>query len=239
VRDEEDRHALLLERADDAEELGDLVGVEARGGLVEDEHLRLHVDRASDRDELLHGERVVSEEGARIDVEVEAREELGGAAPHRAPVDRTEAAGLAAEHDVLGDREVGEEVDLLVHGRDARRLRLGGAAEGDLLAGERDGAGVDEVDARERLDERGLAGAVLAHERVHLAREHAEVDAVERLHAREADRDAAHLDDRGGRECLGGRGCGRCRVGGVGHDALHRVVGRVVRCEAATRHPRS
>ena len=78
VRDEEDRDALLLERADDAEELGDLVGVEARGGLVEDEQLRLHVDGAGDRHELLHGERVVAEQRPRVEVEVEAREQLGG-----------------------------------------------------------------------------------------------------------------------------------------------------------------
>ena len=84
VRDEEDRDALLLQRADDAEELGDLVGVEARGGLVEDEHLRLHVDRTGDRHELLHRERVVAEERSGVEVEVEAREQLdrsGGAWP--------------------------------------------------------------------------------------------------------------------------------------------------------------
>ena len=226
VRDEEDRDALLLQRADDAEELGDLVGVEARGGLVEDEHLRLHVDRSGDRNELLHRERVVAEERPRVEVEVEAREQFGGAAAHRPPVDRAEAARLAAEHDVLGHRQVRQEVDLLVHRRDARCLRLGGAAERHLLAREGDGAGVDAVDARERLDERGLARAVLAHERVHLAGEHAEVDAVERLHAGEGDRDALHLDDRRGDGCLGHeslhRGCGgirsvRCRGSRVGH----------------------
>ena len=220
VRDEEDRDALLLQRADDAEELGDLVGVEARGRLVEDEHLRLHVDRAGDRDELLHRERVVAEQRVRIDVEVEPREELRRAAAHRAPVDRTEAMRLPPEHDVLGDRQVREEVDLLVHRRDARGLRLRRPAERDHVAREGDRAGVDAVDTGERLDEGGLAGAVLAHERVHLAGEHPEVDAVERLHTREGDRDAAHLDDRDG------------RFGVIGHAALRRVVGGA--CGAAS-----
>ena len=156
---------------------------------------------AGDRDELLHRERVVAEQRRRVDVEVEPREELGRPAAHRAPVDAAEAARLAAEQDVLGHGQVREEVDLLVHRGDAGGLRLGGAAERDLLARERDRAGVDAVHAGQGLDEGRLARAVLAHERVHLAGEHAEVDAVERLHAREADRDAAHLDDRRGAAC--------------------------------------
>ena len=43
------------------------------------------------------------------------------------------------------------------------------------------------IDAGQRLDQRGLARAVLAHEGVHLAREQAEVDFVERFDAGEVD----------------------------------------------------
>ena len=46
------------EPADDAEELGALVGVEAGGGLVEHEHPDVGRDRPRDRHELLHRERV-------------------------------------------------------------------------------------------------------------------------------------------------------------------------------------
>ena len=55
---------------------------------------------------------------------------------------------------------------------------------------------VDGVDAGERLDQRGLPGAVLAHDDVHLAGAQQEVDVVERQDARELDRDTAHLDER-------------------------------------------
>ena len=81
------------------------------------------------------------------------------AAPvHRRQSMRAEAAGLVAEHHVLADREVRAEVDLLVDGADAGGLRVGRACENALrLAADDDRAGVDRVDAGERLDQRRLA----------------------------------------------------------------------------------
>ena len=86
---------------------------------------------------------------------------------HRGPVDPAPAAQrLTAHEDVLGDREVGEEGRLLVDHRDARGLGLGGRAEVDVLAPEAQRARVAAVHAGDDLDQRGLAGAVLAHQRV-------------------------------------------------------------------------
>jgi hypothetical protein len=75
---------------------------------------------------------------------------------------------VADEH-VLGDRQVGEEARLLVDDGDPEIPRLGGSRDDDRPAGELDGALVGLVDPRERLDERALARAVLADERVDLA----------------------------------------------------------------------
>ena len=111
------------------------------------------------------------------------------------PVDDAGPAHLVAEHDVLRDREVVAEVDLLVHGADPRGLRLRGPGERALLAVDDDLPGVDRVHAGERLDQGGLAGAVLAHQGVHLAGEQPEVDAVQRLDAGERDGDPRHRDD--------------------------------------------
>src|SRR5690606_39950332 len=88
---------------------------------------------------------------------------------------------FVAEHDVLTDGEVRAEVDLLVDRRDTGLLGVGGAAELLALSADGDGPGVDAVDAGEGLDQRRLTGAVLAHERVDLAGEQAELDLVERL----------------------------------------------------------
>ena len=76
---------------------------------------------------------------------------------------------LRADEDVLGDAQVGEERRLLEDDRDPGRLRLLGVVEDRLLAVEQQPAGVGPVDAGEDLDERRLAGAVLADEAVHLA----------------------------------------------------------------------
>ena len=62
----------------------------------------------------------------------------------------------------------------------------------DLLALPDDLAAVGLVRAGEDLDERRLAGAVLAEHAVHLARDDVEVDAAKRLHAGERLRDPAH-----------------------------------------------
>ncbi len=77
------------------------------------------------------------------------------------------------------------EVDLLVHGADPCRLGLRRVVDLERLAAEEDLAGVDAVDAGQRLDQRRLAGAVLAEQGVHLAGEQPERDVVEGEDARE------------------------------------------------------
>ena len=115
---------------------------------------------------------------------------------HALPVDRSGPARFAAEHDVLGDAEVGQQVDLLVHRADARGLRLARRREVHELAVEPNLAGIQSKRAGQRLDQRRLAGAVLSHERVDLAGKHAKADVVERRLGLEAHGGSQHLDDR-------------------------------------------
>ena len=180
VRDEDDGDAALLEVADDAEELGHLVDVEARRRLVEHQHPHVDRDRPGDGDELLDGERVASQHRRRIDRQPEPRQHLRGALAHRRPVDGAEAARFATEADVLGHREIRQQIDLLVDRADPRPQRIGRRAEADGIPVEFDAPGIQVQRAGEGLDERRLAGAVLSHEGVHLAREHAEAHVVER-----------------------------------------------------------
>ena len=93
-----------------------------------------------------------------------------GRAAHRAPVHRREAAaGRVAHEDVLGDGQVREEARLLVDDGDAQRSGVGGPVQLRRRPVEEDRAGVGLVDAGQDLDQRALAGAVLADERVDLA----------------------------------------------------------------------
>jgi len=96
-----------------------------------------------------------------------------------------------AEEDVLGHGELGEEQQLLIDGRDAAFGRL---ARGDGLqlgVADADRAAVGRVDAGDDLDQRRLAGAVLAEQRMHLAGVHVEVDVAQHPDAGEGLRDAA------------------------------------------------
>ena len=108
-----------------------------------------------------------------------------GLACHRAPADEAEPARLVAEEHVLRHRQVVDQVEFLVDGGDAglhRGLRVG---EADRLAEPLDLPGVGLVRAGEHLDQRGLAGAVLAEQAVHLAGPHLQLHAVERAYAGE------------------------------------------------------
>ena len=57
VRDDHHRHPRLGELAHHGEHLADELGIERRGRLVEQHHLRVEAERAGDRDPLLPGRR--------------------------------------------------------------------------------------------------------------------------------------------------------------------------------------
>src|SRR4029079_2092748 len=78
-------------------------------------------------------------------------------------------ASLAAHEDVLGDREMRGQDELLVDHADAQVEPSPWVGDVDLLALVPDGPSVLAVDAREDLHARGLASAVLAHQRMDLA----------------------------------------------------------------------
>ena len=110
----------------------------------------------------------------------------------------------SAERDVLRDRQLAEQRGLLIDRRDAERLRGRGREPRERLAIERDLTGVRLHRAGEDLDERRLAGAVLADERVDLAGAQLERRALERLHT----------------------GVGLGHVGRAKHDLAHRRSGQ-------------
>ena len=66
-------------------------------------------------------------------IDLEPGEQRARLVVHRLPVEQAEAAAFAAEADVLGDRAIGDEIDLLIDRADAlglrvlRRTRLEGA----------------------------------------------------------------------------------------------------------------
>ena len=180
VGDVEDRDAAVGQPPDDGVEEPDLVVGQRGGGLVHRDDARVVADGLGDLDDLLLGDRqgadlVVGRQAA----DPEPVEELLGVAAHAGGVDERAAARLAAEVDVLGDGAVRQEVELLEDRGDAGGLGLHGVVEVVLLAGDLDGAAVGDVHPGQQLHQRGLAGAVLADEAVHLAGHEVEVGGLQ------------------------------------------------------------
>ena len=115
-----------------------------------------------------------------------------GVAARLAVDDQSGDARLAAEEDVVGDGEFGNQVEFLVDDGDACRLRLADAGEADR-PGRRSSivAFIVGIDAGQDLHQRRLAGAVFAHQRVDFAGLQLEVDVAKRGDAAETLGDAA------------------------------------------------
>ncbi len=180
MRDEQNADAAAGELTHDPKQDVDFVGIEAGGRFVQDQHARRHVDRAGNRNEVLHGNRVIAERCADVDGEPEAAQESGCVPAHDAVAHQPEPRRLSAKEQVFGNVEIGKEIDLLIDGGNARFHCLLGIARHDFHAIEPDGAGIALNDPGDSLDQRRLAGAVLAQQRVDLAGTQLKIDTVKR-----------------------------------------------------------
>ena len=109
-------------------------------------------------------------------------DELEGLAdlpPHGLAVEPPGPVDLAAEHDVLLDRHMRGQSELLVDHGDARAEAVEGAGRGVGPAVDLHPAGVGREGAGEDLHHGALAGAVLADEGVDFAPAELEADTVE------------------------------------------------------------
>ena len=97
------------------------------------------------------------------------------------PVERSpRGEPFAAQEQVVRHREGRNELQLLVNDGDAAIRRITRGPQDGIDTVEAHVARRRPLDACEDLDQRGLAGAVLADQGVHVARQQPEVDAVER-----------------------------------------------------------
>ena len=182
VRHVHDRVPLVAQLVDAREQRLGLGLRQRRGRLVEDDHARRLPEHLRDLDELARGERRLRDRRLRVQpLQPDALEHL--ARRRRSSRGRViAAAGRELAHQqVLADRQVGQQAQLLVDDADAGVARLHRRRAADVAAVDLVGAAVALDGAREDLDQRALAGAVLAGEAVHLAGAQLEVDVLERL----------------------------------------------------------
>ena len=189
VRDEHDREAPVGEALDEVEHLARLGDAERRGRLVEDDEPRVpqHGLRDRDRLALAAGERGYGLADGADRGDGERLQRLGRALLHLGSFRRqSRSCVLAAEVHVLDDVEVVAEREVLVDDLDPELRGVLRAVDASPACRRRDLAAVAAVDAGDALDQRRLAGAVVADERHHLAGSHLEVDVGERLDRAEA-----------------------------------------------------
>ena len=156
VRHHHHRHAVPGELDHDVEHLVDHLGVERGGGLVEQHADRVHRQRAGDRHPLLLAAGELAGKLVLLRLEADPVEELPAA------LDRLVLAALQhldlREGEVLRDRQVRKELEVLEHHADARaQLRQVGLGTPDRNAVDGDLPLLERLEAIHALDQRRLA----------------------------------------------------------------------------------
>ena len=112
-----------------------------------------------------------------------ARERFLRHTPLRAAVDQPQATRRVADRDVVRDREIRNEGELLEDAGDAGRVGGGGRCKANCLPVEQHAALVGRDDAGHDFDQRRFPGTVLAQHRMDAADFDRQVGVLQRAHA--------------------------------------------------------
>ena len=201
VRDVHDCEALLLEPANQLEQLLYVVVREAARGLVEHEYAATECQRSRDFHELLRCRRKLADRRVEGNIRVpELPERRTRREPDRAAVNDAERARhplprrLDAERDVVHDAQVRRERELLINHRHAGLASLTRVSRLVRRVIQRHRSRIWNDGARKNRHQRALARAVLADERAYFPAAHSKIDTVEGNGAAERLAHAAHFE---------------------------------------------
>ncbi|MGY4253815.1 hypothetical protein ACVI1L_000883 [Bradyrhizobium sp. USDA 4516] len=190
--------------ADRVEQDTNFIRSQGRCRFIEDQQAHLAHQCLGDLGHLAVGERQRADCCLGIEGNAELAQERPGPGHQFALADKAEPrTRLAAEQQIVGDAQRLDETEVLIDDGDACLARSSRTVERSWFAGDLDRAAVGRVDTTKDLDQRGLAGPVLAQQRVHLAGPDLEVDVAQRPHAAEASVDATDHQQRRRRPRLG------------------------------------
>jgi len=157
VTDVDARHPMLFECPQDLHELIDFSLCQRAGGLVEDQDARILGQRLSNLCHLHFADSEMLDDGLRPEIQLVIGRDLQGVGVEPVPVDRAVLDRFFAKVDILADRHVGDQGQLLVHDGDALFSGLVDrlSSKLELLAFVRDRAFVHAVgiDTRQDLDQ--------------------------------------------------------------------------------------
>src|SRR4029079_10975846 len=185
VREQDNADTVILEAADEVENLAHFLDRQSRRRLVHDHNAGIEGGGAGDGDRLaLTAREFVHRLIDAFDVDLETfKMLLGHFARPRMIDDRkpeNSAPGLAAEIDVLEDRHVSGEREILINHLDADVACIAGASEGNRSAVENDLAGARGIKARKNFHECRFAGTVVADDTQDFAAIEMEVHVAQR-----------------------------------------------------------
>ena len=192
VGDEHDRDPALARLEDVLQDDARLPDPQRARGLVEDQHLGAEVDRPGDRDCLAltagqRADRLLHGRGCRCPSPAAPRDRRVLALPVSRNLNGPNPAPrLVAEEEVPPHRHQRDGGQVLEHGRDAGASASRGVRERRRLAVHEELALAGLVHAAEDLDQRRLAGAVVAEHAGDGAGVHVQRDVAQRDHAAEA-----------------------------------------------------
>ena len=186
VGDDDDADALARHVADHLQTASRLLDAERRKGLVEQDQLAAPMDETIEFDGLALAARQMLDLGAqRRNGGAGRRHGLGDLRFHRAFVEHRNAEpalGQFAAHEEIGDDvDIGAEREVLVDRLDAGALGLRRRLGQERLALEQHLSGRRLHAAGDDLDQRRLAGAVVAEKRHHFTLADREGDALQRF----------------------------------------------------------
>ncbi|MDT4852198.1 hypothetical protein FQZ97_864210 [compost metagenome] len=199
--DEDDRDAACARLDDELEHVGALLHAQGRRGFVQDQHARTEVDGPGNGQALLFTARHGAHHLPRVAhadahlAELFHRDAFGRGVVHHRHQAQQAAHRLAAHEEIARHAHQRHQRQVLVHGGDPRVQRVARRTQTHLLAIDQVLPFVGQVHTGQRLDQRGLARAVVAQQAMHLTLFQPQRHAVERDHGAEELGDVFELKD--------------------------------------------
>ena len=192
MADVDDADAAVAQPPDDVQKSAHVSFGEGSRRLVHDHHARVLRQSLGDFHALPIGDRQRRDFGVDVDMRaVEVVEQRARIRAHHFPVHAAQRpARRVADEDVFGDGQLWKEQQLLIDDRDALGARVAGRGEMDDLAADPNLARVRTMNPGHDLDQRRLARAVLAEQRVNFAGAHIERHVAQHGNADEGLRNA-------------------------------------------------
>jgi len=194
----EDQGGLFFELPDQAEQAVDFFLGQHGRRLVQNENARAAQQRFGDLDHLLV--RNAQPRDGRFHVhalKTDTRQDLLRLAVCARPIDPPGhlGRGQLAHQDVLGDGQVRNQAELLIHRADSQVVRLERVLQLHRAVIDQDVARIALDSARKNLDQGGFSGPVLSDDRVYLTCLRREIHSAQGLRSFIAFADLAHLEE--------------------------------------------